>query len=83
MSLIEVRNLDKTYVNEKVSTPVLFDLSFSIAPGEFVSIMGSSGSGKSTLLHILGFLDNPTGGVYTFEDKSIDEYTEEELAKMG
>lgn len=88
MSLIEVKNLEKTYVDEKVSTPVLFGLSLSINQGEFISIMGPSGSGKSTLLHILGFLDRPSVGMYRFEGKSIDEYNEQELAhvrnkKMG
>jgi len=88
MNLLEIKNLEKTYYDEAVSTPVLKGLSFSIKLGEFVSIMGPSGSGKSTLLHILGFLDRPTGGEYLFDDKSIDEYSEEELAhirnkKMG
>jgi putative ABC transport system ATP-binding protein len=42
--------------------------------------MGPSGSGKSTLLQILSFLDRPTGGSYTFQNKSIDEMTDQELA---
>lgn len=82
MSLIEVRDLGKTYFGEKISTSVLFDISFSIEKGQFVSIMGHSGSGKSTLLHILGFLDKPTKGKYEFNGRSIDEYKEEELAKV-
>ena len=44
--------------------------------------MGPSGSGKSTLLHILSFLDRPSGGTYTFQDKSIDDMDDHELAHV-
>jgi len=88
MPLIEVKNLEKTYFNEGVETPALGGVSFSMKNGEFVAIMGPSGSGKSTLLHILGFLDRQTGGTYRFDDRAIEDYTDEELAhvrnkKMG
>ena len=88
MALIEVSHLYKTYEDEGVRTRVLKDLSFEIKQGEFLTIMGPSGSGKSTLLHILGFLDRPTKGIYRFDDKTIDEYSDDELAhirnkKMG
>ena len=88
MALIEVRDLEKTFDDGKVKTPVLRGLSFDIKQGEFVSIMGPSGSGKSTLLHILGFLDKLTIGSYLFDGKSIDDLSDEELAhvrnkKMG
>ena len=82
MSLIETKNLNKTYITDDVKTEVLKDISFSIDKGEFLAIMGPSGSGKSTLLHILGFLDRPTKGKYLFEGKTIDDYSEEELAKI-
>ncbi len=82
MALIEVKDLRKTYVNDGVETPALRGVSFSIGKGEFVSIMGPSGSGKSTLLHILGFLDRQTSGVYKFNQKTIDGYSSDELAKL-
>jgi putative ABC transport system ATP-binding protein len=86
--LIEVKNLEKIYTNEDVETPALNGVSFNVGSGEFVAIMGSSGSGKSTLLHILGFLDRHTKGEYRFDEKTIDDYSKEELAhvrnkKMG
>ena len=81
MAIIEIKALEKTYRDE-VETVALRGLDFSIEKGEFISIMGPSGSGKSTLLHILGFLDRPTGGKYFFEDKNMNDYSDEELAKV-
>lgn len=82
MALIEARHLAKTYYGDGVETHALRDATFDIAKGEFVAIMGSSGSGKSTLLHIIGFLDKQTGGTYRFEGKTMDDYTEDEIARL-
>ena len=46
---------------------VLKGVSFDVAKGEVVCIIGPSGSGKSTLLHVLGLLDRPTDGAYLFD----------------
>jgi len=81
-ALFKVVDLTKQYTNDDVVTPVLHGLSFSIEPGEFVSIMGPSGSGKSTLMHILGFLDRLTTGRYWFEGRDVSSLTEDELALM-
>lgn len=88
MPLISAKNIEKIYVSEDIETPAIRNISFEIHKGEFVAVMGPSGSGKSTLLHILGFLDRPTGGVYRFDDRSMDDYSDDELAivrneKMG
>ena len=80
--MIEVKDLKKEYLEEETPTQALRGVSFSIAKGEFVSIMGPSGSGKSTLLHILSFLDRPTTGSYKFQGKSIEEMTDLELARV-
>ncbi len=80
--LISVKDLKKDFVNEDVITPVLKGLTFDIKKGEFVSIMGPSGSGKSTLMHILSFLDKPTGGKYSFEDRDVSKLADDELAEM-
>lgn len=82
MPLIEIKNMEKTYRDEGAATTALHNVSFSIQEGEFVAIMGPSGSGKSTLLHILGFLDRPSGGAYIFEGKNMDEYSDDELARI-
>ena len=88
MSLIRIEKVEKIYGEDEVKTPALRGDSFTIEQGEFVAIMGPSGSGKSTLLHILGFLDRPTAGEYFFQGKSMNQYSDDELAlirneKMG
>ena len=88
MAFIDVKNVSKVYGTKENPTYALRDITFSIEKGEFVSLMGPSGSGKSTLLHILGFLDRHTGGTYRFDGKTIDDFTQNELAhirnkKMG
>lgn len=80
--LIQVSNLSKTYSSEGVETPALKAVSFTIAKGEFVSIMGPSGSGKSTLMQMLGLLDRPTGGQYLFEGRDIEKFSDSDLAKF-
>lgn len=82
MALIEVKNLKKIYGSGGIETPALNGVSFGIADGEFVAIMGPSGSGKSTLLHILGFLDSHTSGEYCFDGKTIFDYTNDEIAHL-
>ena len=78
--LISVRNLCKKYENEGVTTEALCGVSFSIEKGEFVASMGPSGSGKSTLMQIIGLLDRPSSGEYFFEEKNIQNLTDDELA---
>lgn len=81
MALIVIDNVTKVYGEEGLVTPVLHGVSFSINEGEFVSIMGPSGSGKSTLLHILGLLDRPTSGIYSFAGENTALLSDEALAK--
>lgn len=62
MSLIQIENVSKIYQTGEVSVTAIKDLSLSIDPSAFVSIIGPSGSGKSTLLNLIGSLDKPTEG---------------------
>jgi ABC-type lipoprotein export system ATPase subunit len=82
MAIISAKHLSKMYGTEENPTYALRDASFEINHGEFVAIMGPSGSGKSTLLHILGFLDRHSDGEYRFRDKTIDDYSLDEIAHV-
>lgn len=69
--ILQATNIHKTYQLGRVSLKVLKGCSLSVAPGEFVAIMGSSGSGKSTLLHVVGALDTPDQGTVRFEGRDV------------
>ena len=80
--MIELENIEKTYGNGSVTTPVLRGISFHIEPGEYVAIMGASGTGKSTLMNILGCLDKPTAGQYRLNEVDVVDLDDEELSHL-
>ena len=80
--MIECRDLVKVYRNDGAETVALRGVSFRVAPGEFVAIMGPSGSGKSTLMHIIGALDTPTSGEYSLAGRDMSELDDDELADV-
>lgn len=80
--MISVRNLHKIYMDDEIETPALRGVSLTVKEGEFTAIMGPSGSGKSTLLHILSFLDRPSAGEYLFQGKSIESFSDGDLARL-
>ena len=82
MSIIEIKNLKRDFVVGSETVHALRGITFSIEPGEFVSIMGTSGSGKSTLLNILGCLDTPTEGSYTIDGVDVSALSRNELADI-
>lgn len=69
--LLEVNKVYKSYRLGQKNISVLQGVDLVVQGGEFVSIMGTSGSGKSTLLHILGGLDSPDKGAYTFNGRDM------------
>lgn len=80
MSLMEIKNLSKTYESGDEGVMALADVNFNIERGEFISVMGPSGSGKSTLLTILGGLNHPTNGEVTVDEIPIYKLPLEKLA---
>ncbi len=84
MSNIVVRldNVVKTYSMGESEVHALRGISFEIAQGEFLSIMGPSGSGKSTCMNMIGCLDRPTSGIVEINGKETAKMTEKELAVL-
>ncbi len=80
--MIEIKDISKIYKVADNEVFALRGVSFKIADGEFVAIMGPSGSGKSTLMHILGCLDTPTSGTYDLDGEDVSTMTSNELADV-
>ena len=82
-AIISLRGINKSFPLELGGEQqVLFDINFTIMPGEFVAIMGPSGSGKSTCMNIIGALDTPTSGTYELYGRDVTGLTPDELATV-
>lgn len=81
-SVIELHDICRNFVVGDETVHALRNVSFSIAQGEFVTIMGTSGSGKSTLLNTLGCLDTPTSGEYYLDGVSVRSMSKNERAVL-
>ena len=82
MSLIDTRDLWKTYVMGDEEIHALRGVSLEIERGEYVAIMGPSGSGKSTLMNLIGCLDTPSRGSYLLNGKQVGTMNDNELAHI-
>lgn len=78
--MIRLHKVTKVYGSGEAQTQVLKAIDLEIKSGEFIAIMGPSGSGKSTLLNILGALDVPSEGEYSFFDTDIRALSKDQLA---
>jgi putative ABC transport system ATP-binding protein len=74
--MIKTEAIIKIFRTQEVETTALNRVDLHIREGEFVAIMGPSGSGKSTLLNILGLLDSPSQGRYSFDGEQTDSLSE-------
>lgn len=81
-TLIEIKNLYKTYQMGDVKVEVLKDINLNINKGDFISIMGPSGSGKSTLLYLIGGLDKQSSGELKIKGKELSDINDKEQSIM-
>jgi putative ABC transport system ATP-binding protein len=80
--ILEARDVTKVYELGRKTVEALRGVTLSVAPGEFVALMGPSGSGKSTLLQLLGGLDRPTSGAIVFEGRDISALTDAQATRL-
>jgi putative ABC transport system ATP-binding protein len=79
MNIIEIRNLQKTYMDSEIEVKAVNGINLQFQEGEFTAIVGPSGSGKTTLLNIIGGLDKPTDGEVIIDNIRINELSSSKL----
>src|SRR6476646_2621431 len=80
--MMELVNVTKVYQQGRRTVHAVRGVSMTVAPGEFVSIMGPSGSGKSTLMHLMGGLDTPSSGKALFDGKDLAAMSDKERSLL-
>lgn len=81
-TIIEFKNIVKTYGIGDAKTYALNGVNLSIKEGEFVAIMGASGSGKSTAMNMIGCLDKPSSGEYLFNGINVENLNRNQMALL-
>jgi len=80
--VISLASVKKSYGHGAARTPVLRGVSFDVAPGELIALVGQSGSGKSTLLNIIGGLDTADSGAVKVLGHDYARTSEKALAQV-
>ncbi|MBJ6751906.1 ABC transporter ATP-binding protein [Geomonas anaerohicana] len=81
-SLLEVKNLFKSYGTGEARVEVLKGIDLTVAAGDTIALVGPSGAGKSTLLHVMGTIDRPTSGEVLFDGEKIFNLADQPLASF-
>ena len=81
-SMVDVRDVTRTFGSGPTATPALRGVSFSIAEGQLVALRGRSGSGKTTLLNVVGGLDRPDGGTVHVAGQDVTSMGEQERMRL-
>ncbi len=82
MTIVELKDVKKTYPLGKVQVEAVKGVDFQIEKGDFISIAGPSGSGKSTILNMIGLIDTPTAGEVLIEGKPVSGLKDKELTRL-
>lgn len=82
MSLIELKDVSKTYDNGKIKVKALTAINLHVEKGEFAAVIGRSGSGKTTLLNMIGALDMPTTGSIFIDGNDISRMKDKERTML-
>jgi len=80
--IVHFENVCKTYQMGLIMVEALRGVTFSIEPGEYISIMGPSGCGKSTMLNVLGCLDRTTSGQYFLGGQNVSQMSDDDLSMV-
>lgn len=82
MTLVDIRNLNKSYVTGGETTNVLKGTDLNLKKGEMIMVMGPSGSGKTTLLNLLGGIDGPDSGILMVDGLELPKLGKKDLNKF-
>jgi putative ABC transport system ATP-binding protein len=82
MSMVDVRDVTRTFGTGPTATPALRGVSFSMGEGQLVALRGRSGSGKTTLLNVVGGLDTPDGGSVSVAGQEVTSMGERERMRL-
>ena len=81
-TIVECRDVCKTYLQGKIEVPALKNVNFTVNEGDYTAIIGPSGSGESSLMNLIGCLDQATSGSLKIDGREVDSLTQNELADL-